>query len=187
MKYITAYSIFLNVVAIVTSITLMVFSLNHYLDLKRYQYIYQIHKEWYQFSSSVTIIILSLSVGVWTSNLFFTKIFTNRIDIINYINTLELYVDSLTISLTLLNITHILIELTQNFPDDYNLILSQTLTLFILLLSARLPIFITIDYANHIDMKLSKLYMQNRSNPENHTYTPIRKPHIKLIYTQNNV
>ena len=76
----------------------------------------------------------------------------------------EMWLDALTISVSTLWITHLLVELSMDYPEEYRQTLSQSLVLYVLVLAVRLPLFVTIDYAR--EMKTHIMNMQARQSVE---------------------
>lgn len=161
MNYLQTYKFFLNTVAIISSISLSVFSTRHYIFLNQHKFIYRFHRVWYTFSSSCTVIILCISILIWFISTFLPLVIDLPMD---KIRRSETYIDSLTISICILWITHLLVELSMEYPVEYREILSQSLVLYVLVLSVRLPLFITIDYAtsikSHIKDSVDKKYIK---------------------------
>lgn len=147
MNYLNTYKLFLNFVAIISSVLLSVFSTSHYIFLNEHKFIYRFHKQWYTFSSSCTVVILITSAMIW----FLSSILPLIVNIsMDFFTRAETYVDSLTISICILWVTHLLIELSMDYPVEYREILSQSLVLYVLVLAVRLPLFVTIDYAINV-------------------------------------
>lgn len=158
MDYLGAYSFFLSVVSIFASLVLAVSSVNHYILLERSQFIYQSNYTWYMFSSSGTVLILGSAIVIWSLNIVLPLLgFGRGGSVMGSVHMAMSYLDSLTISISILWITHLFIESTMQYPDEYQRVLSESMVLYILVLSVRLPLFITIDVAssvkNHINGK----------------------------------
>lgn len=166
MNYLGAYSFFLSVVSIFASLVLAFSSVNHYILLERTQFIYQSNYDWYMFSSSGTVLILSLAIIIWSLNILLPLLgFDRDGSVMKNIHIAMSYLDSLTISISILWITHLFIESTMQYPDEYQRVLSESMVLYILVLSVRLPLFITIDVAssvkNHINSDMSRVGLRS--------------------------
>lgn len=138
MKYFDIYIFLLNAIATGAGIALSLYSISHYLLVQKTRLVYRIHHQWYILSGVLTAITIFVGVVTWVFSIISSCLgykASRRIERIRLVS------DAFVIALCLLWIPQLFIEMTvPNYSIEYRNLISDSLSLYVLLLSARIPL-----------------------------------------------